>query len=490
MSMNLFPMHYSEETRIADGALPGSVDSRAIDESLRLPVLALFGNAVHWLLVAAVISLVLSIKLIVPEFLSGIGFLNYGRLAPMARDLFLYGWASQAALAAGIWLAARLAGRPLANSALGSTVLSTLLHSAIVLWNLAVLLGSLAILAGYSTGVEWLEYPNWASGALFAAFLMIGIRAVLIFDQRVNERAEVAQWYLVAGFCSFPWIYGTANLLLTWKPIQASAQGAIQAWFSGSFPSLWLLPVSLAACYALIPRIQEEHLNRRSLAPLGFWSLLLLGGWSGIASLLGGPVPAWMSAAGVVSGVLFLIPTTIILINLLGIPRKASGMESKEALSVPARFLYLGVYAFLVLGFVVAFSAWPDISGALRFTGVTEAKTQLWLFGAISLPLFGVLYEALPHLLGRDCWLPVLSERHYWLTVVGFWLMIGILLLGGFFTGLALSDPTVSFLNITSYEYPFHVLECVAQLILLAAAVMLGFNLTRAFAGEYLFPKR
>ena len=58
------------------------------------------------------------------------------------------------------------------------------------------------------------------------------------------------------------------------------------------------------------------------------------------------------------------------------------------------------------------------------------------------------------------------------------------------FTGLALSDPTVSFLNITSYEYPFHVLEGVAQLLLFAAAVMLGFNVTRAFAGEYLFPKR
>ena len=490
MSTNLFPVHYSEETHLVHDGVDcattrGGIDSPAMDDSLRIPVLALFGNAVHWLVVAAVISMVLSLKLIVPEFLSGVGFLNYGRLAPVARDLFLYGWASQAALAAGLWLASRLSGRPL-----GGGIHSTLLISAIVLWNLVVLLGSLAILAGYSTGVEWLEYPNWASAALFISFLLIALRSLLLFDSRINERAEVAQWYLVAGFCSFPWVYGTANLLLTWKPVQASAQGAIQSWFGGSFLALWLLPIALAALYALIPRLLSEHLNRRSLAPLGFWSLLVLGGWNGIARLLGGPVPAWMGAVGVVSGVLFLIPVIIIAINLFGIASQSMADESTAQRSIPLRFLYLGAYALMTLGAVMATTAWPSIGGVLGFTGVVEARTQLWLLGAISFPLFGVLYQAVPHLLGRECWSPAISDFHYWLSLVGFWLLIGMLLLGGLFTGLALSDPTISFLNITSYDFPFHVMEWVAQLILLAAAIMLGFNLTRALAGDYLFPKR
>ena len=480
MSAHLLPMHHSE-------AGSGAVDSRIIDDSMRLPVIILFGNAVHWLIAAALISVVLSIELVVPGFLGGISFLSYGRLAPIARDLFLYGWASQAALAAGIWLTVRLAGRPLAGSPLGGVLQSTLIICATVLWNLAVLLGSLAILAGYSTGVEWLEYPNWASAALFAAFLLIGIWALLLFDSRVNERAEVAQWYLVAGFGSFPWIDGTANLLLTWKPIQASAQGPILAWFHGSFLALWLLPVALASLYALIPRILGAHLHRRNLAALGFWSLLLLGGWSGMEHLIGGPVPAWMTAAGVVASALFLIPMVIILINLLG---AVLHNPEKEIPSLSYRFLIFGTYAFLVLGVMSALCSWPDISGVLRFTGVTEAKTQLWVLGAISLPLLGVLYEALPQLLGRDCWCRTLADLHYWVTVVGFWLLVGVLALEGFFTGLALNDPTVSFLNIASYAYPFHVLETAANLTLFAAAVILGINITRALAGDYLFPKK
>ena len=473
MSDNIFAYHHAETDR-------GGAETRAVDASVRLPVLVLFGNAVHWLVVASLISFILSVKLIAPGFLGGISFLTYGRLAPMARDLFLYGWASQAAIAAGIWLVARLSGRPI-----GGVLHTTLIVSAAVLWNVAVLLGTLAIFAGYSTGVEWLEYPNWASAMLLLSFVLIGIWVVLHFDRRVNERAEVAQWYLVAGFCSFPWVYGTANLLLTWKPVQASAQGPVQSWYCGGLLTLWLLPVALAALYSLLPRLLGCHINRRNLAALGFWMILFLGGWSGQSRLIGGPVPAWMTSAGVVAGVLFLIPVIIVAINLLTL-RAEEGVSA----SIPLTFLHTGLIALLSAGILGALVSLPDISAFARFTAITEAGNQLWILGAISFPLFAVLYEAVPALLGRDAWLPSLSQRHYWFTFSGLWLLVGLMLFGGLFTGLALGDPTVSFLNITSYSYPFHVLECIAQLLLLAAAVILGLNLSRALAWDYLFPKK
>lgn len=469
MSDNIFAYHHAETDH-------GGAETRAVDASVRLPVLVLLGNAVHWLVVASLISFILSVKLIAPGFLGGISFLTYGRLAPMARDLFLYGWASQAAIAAGIWLVARLSGRPL-----GGVLQTTLIVSAAVLWNVAVLLGTLAIFAGYSTGVEWLEYPNWASAMLLLSFVLIGIWVVIHFDRRVNERAEVAQWYLVAGFCSFPWVYGTANLLLTWKPVQASAQGSVQSWYSGGLLTLWLLPVALASLYSLLPRLLGCHINRRNLATLGFWMILFLGGWSGLSRLIGGPVPAWMTSSGVVAGVLFLIPVLIVMINLLTLRA-----EEGASASIPRTFLHTGLLALLSAGILGALVSLPSISACTRFTAITEAGNQLWILGAISFPLFAVLYEAVPALLGRNAWSPALSQSHYWFTFSGLWLLVGLMIFGGLFTGLALSDPTVSFLNITSYSYPFHVLECAAQLLLLAAAMILGLNLSRALAWDYL----
>lgn len=465
------------------------IDKRSIDASVRLPVIILFGNAIHWLVIGTLLSLIVSVKLIAPGFLGNISFMTYGRLAPMARDLMLYGWASQAALGAGIWLMARLCGRPLGgetSQGFGGSLLRTLIISATVLWNLAVLLGTLAIFAGYSTGVEWLEYPHWASAMLLLSFLLIGIWAVLLFDRRSTGRAEVAQWYLVAAFCWFPWVYGTANLLLVWKPIQASAQGPIQSWYCGSLLALWLLPVALSGAYALLPRLLSSHLNRRNLATLGFWMMLLIGGWNGMDRLIGGPVPAWMTSAGVVAGVLFLIPVFMVSMNLLGMSRNEALVQE----SYPVRFILMGLYSLISVGLIGALASLPSVSGVLRFTAFTEAKTQFWILGAISLPLFAVLYESLPQLLGRDCWSPVLTGRHYILTLVGIAMLLTLLLLGGLFTGIALADPTVSFLNITSYSYPFHLMECVAQLLLLAGSLTLAMNITRALAADYLFNKQ
>jgi hypothetical protein len=69
-------------------------------------------------------------------------------------------------------------------------------------------------------------------------------------------------------------------------------------------------------------------------------------------------------------------------------------------------------------------------------------------------------------------------------------LLTTILILDGLFAGLALLDPVVSFLNITSYSQPFHVLESAARLLLFAAALIVAANFTRALAAERLFPKK
>ena len=125
------------------------------------------------------------------------------------------------------------------------------------------------------------------------------------------------------GICSwpsfaFPWLYATANMLLIWRPVQGSAQGPIASWYSGSLFWLWLVPLTLAGVYYLVPHIARRPVRAYPSSALAFWCLTLLGGWIGTRQLIGGPVPAWMVSASVAASIIMLIPVTVICINTLG----------------------------------------------------------------------------------------------------------------------------------------------------------------------------
>jgi cytochrome c oxidase cbb3-type subunit 1 len=191
------------------------------EASCRLPLLVFFGGAAFWLVAASVLGHLASIKLHAPSFLSDCALLTYGRLHPAATNALLYGFASQAAFGVALWLVARL-GRVAVPQPF-------LVGFAGKIWNLGVLAGVAGIIAGDSTGFEWLEMPRYAAVPLFFSSLFISLWTLLVFHRRQERSLAVSQWYLVAALLWFPWIYTTANALLFCHPVRGVMQ-AIVGW--------------------------------------------------------------------------------------------------------------------------------------------------------------------------------------------------------------------------------------------------------------------
>ena len=146
--------------------------------------------------------------------------LTYGRAQAAANDLLLYGFCIPAGLGVMLWIFARLSQTELC--------LPLVPVVAANLWHLGVLVGTVAILIGDSTGFAWLEFPRGGSVLLFAAFLLIAISAVATFGARQNRELYPSHWFLLAALFWFPWIYSTANLfLITHHPVRGVAQAAI-----------------------------------------------------------------------------------------------------------------------------------------------------------------------------------------------------------------------------------------------------------------------
>jgi cytochrome c oxidase cbb3-type subunit I len=414
-----------------------------------------FSSAIFWLVVGSFLGCLAAWKLVVPSLLDASGWLTYGRVQAAAENAWWYGWASQAGMGLGFWLLARL-GR----TALGS---ERLLVIAGGFWNFGVLLGICSILAGGGNAVRGLEFSGAAAAILLVAYACIGVWSFILLRDRSSDGLYVSQWYLLAAFLCFPWLYATANMMLVWHPVQGSAQGPIASWFFGTLTWLWLVPLALAVLYYLTPHFARRPVRAYPSSVLAFWLLAFLGGWTGVKQLIGGPVPAWMVSASVAASIMMLIPATIICINTFGT------LSSRAKSATPAlAFTIVGLACFVCV--VLQGAATPILSVVTHFTDYTTGEHVMLIFGFLSMTLFGALYYVVPRLTGAD-FSPARVPWHFWLFVCGAGTMFLCLTLGGLIQGFALYDPGVDFMSSVSLVAPFRMMNALGALTLFAATI-------------------
>ena len=446
------------------GAPPDSDSAReraAIDASLRGPVLFFFGSAVVWLLVGSALGLLASAKMVWPQFLDGAAWLTFGRVRPAHLNVVIYGWASAAGIGVGIWLMARLCRVRLRHRGL--------LLAAGALWNVGVAAGTVGILAGQSRSIEWLEFPGWATPILFCSYALIGVWGVVMFRWRRPGHVYVSQWYLLAAFLWFPWLYATANILLIWQPIAGSAMGAVNWWYGHNVLGLWFTPIGLASAYYLIPKVLGRPVHSYYLSILGFWSLAFFYSWNGMHHLIGGPFPAWMVSASVVASVMMFVPVVAVAINHHLTMR---GHFHHLKWSPTLRFTVFGAMTYTLVSLQGSLMAIPSLNAITHFTDYTVGHAHLGMYGFFTMTMFGAMYYIVPRLTGWEWPSARLIRWHFWLAASGIALMFAALTLGGFLQGLELSDPMVAFMSSVQIAAPFRVVRGLSGVLLLAAHVV------------------
>lgn len=441
------------------------IERAEIDRSTRFPVLLFFGSAIFWLIVGSVLALLAAFKMNFPSFLDSMGWLTFGRVRPAHLNAVAYGWASPAGIGAGIWLMARLCRTPLLHR--------RILVAAAIFWNVGVLFGILAILAGYSTSIEWLEFPGTVSVLLFIAFGLIGVWVLIMFRNRKPGHVYVSQWYLLAAFLCFPWLYASANMLLLWQPTQGSAQGAINWWYGHNALGLWFTPIGLACAYYMIPKVIGRPIHSYYLSILGFWSLVLFYSWNGMHHLIGGPFPAWLVSASVVASVMMFIPVLTVAINHHMTMR---GHFSALRWSPTLRFTVFGAMTYTLASAQGSLMAIPAYNRLTHFTDVTIGHAHLGLYGFYTMVIFGAMYYIVPRLTGWEWPSASLIRWHFWLTAIGIALMFIALTIGGTLQGFALEDPGVNFMASVNYAAPFRLVRGFSGIMLTVGHVIFAVN--------------
>ncbi len=443
------------------------VERALIDASARVPVLTFYASAVFWLLVQTLLGVVTSIQAQWPGFLDGASWLNFGRLFPVQNNLMVYGWASLAGIGTALWILARLCRVALPRP--GMLVAGTML------WNVALIAGSLEILAGNGRGMIYLDFPRYVFAILFIAYSLVAIWGVILFAQRRPGHLYISAWYLIGALLWFPWLLGGANLMIgSGLPGSAGAHGVVQAivnaWYAQNLINLWFVALGLGAIYYLVPKVVGRPIYSYSLASVGFWTFAIFSVWTGGQRLTGAPVPVWVVTVGIVAAILLLIPVATVTANYF---MTLNGRFNLVYHSPTIRFVFFGAIAYTFANLLFVIGSFRSVGFVTQFSWFSVGSDYFFLYGFFSMVMFGAMYYIIPRLVGCE-WLSASFIRlHFWGSAYGWGMTILMLLLAGYSQGTmqatvheTYASPGVDFMLSVQAALPFLRGRTIAQILL------------------------
>ncbi len=432
----------------------------ALDASVRYPVLACLLSAVHWLVTGTFLMVYAAslrhpqngfIGLDVFTYLSqNFAAFTFGRVWATAFHCLIYGWAGTVSMGLSVWLITRITQRALCCEGI--------LVTALVFWNLAIAAGLTEIFLGFGTGVEFLEFPAWVNCVMLLSYSIFSVWGVVTISRVTPERLFISLPWILLSLLAFPWLFGAATVTLS-NPIPGTgvAQALVAAWFSHGLFTLWLGPIAIATLYYLVSKTSGMQIRLYSWAQIAFWLWVFLVPWSAVHDLVGGPVPYWTVALGLLLSGLAVIPTILIAYSLIRTCLDAE--EISKGQSIVIQFMTLGASFFALTGVAELILSVRPLNTLLRFTIFREADLYLWIFGLFSFTAFGAFYYIIPRLMDFG-WRSVKWVRtHYYASLYGILLVITFTGFGGVLQGLKLenSDPTVSIDTSTAITLSYYI---------------------------------
>lgn len=439
-----------------------------IDRSLRHPVMFFLTSGAAWLAVSIVLGIISSAKVHSPEFLAGCSWLTYGRVFPAHINALVYGWGFQAAFGVLIWMMARLSRK--------ECTASGLILAAGHVWNLGVSLGLVGILAGFSTGMPWMEFPVFAWPVLLFSYFAILIWSFIQFRVRPEGHVYVSQWYFLAAVIWFPWVYITANTLLHCLPGHPIMASGINAWFKSGVLFLFFTPVALGTAYYLAPKVTGRPVHSYSLAKLGFWSLAAIAPWAGMQKLLGAPIPYFLPYLGAAATVLLFVPLIAASVNIL---RTSLSAPETVSASPALRFMIAGIVGLLVLAFSGVILNLPGSTLPLtQFSMSGYGFEILAIYGFFSFVMFGAIYFIVPRVTRREWLSRRLIKMHFLFSIYGVLTVALIAIFGGLQQGIGQEDWQQPWQSAATRAFPYAVGTTIAWCFLLFSNVFFFLHLT------------
>lgn len=375
-----------------------------ISPQLSKLILYFIGFSVLWLLIGTSVGEYLGIKFVAPDA-DHVSWLSFGRLRPVHTNLVFWGWASFAMVGLSYYVIPRVSNVEVFNLKLG--------YYTLILMNLAVISGTVSLMAGINNaGGEYREYI-WPLMSLFAAGIVLSLYNFLkTIAIRVTKEIYVSNWYIVSAM-----MYVIVILVVAYLPFWQHGLGEtiIQGYYMHQGVGMWFMFLCLGLMYYFLPQQLNRPIYSYSLGILAFWTQILFYTLIGSHHFIFSAIPWWMQTVAIVASVGMVIPVVAGTTNFL-LTFNGKWYQLKTSYTLP--FYFISILFYFTGSMQGTVEAFRFTNLIWHFTDFTVAHSHMTMYGIITFMLWAFIYTLVPRLTGKEppkFWVGI----HFWLALIG-----------------------------------------------------------------------
>ena len=374
-----------------------------------------------WFVIGTTFGLVMSNELHLPDLFAGIPQLVFSRLRPGHVNIMLFGFLSTTFFGAWYYLVPRLCQTPLRSDRAANLLL--------LLWNITVVVATVALLNGDTKGKEYVEYPwyiDWPVEILMIANIGIIYSTIAA---RTEPKMYVSLWYISGTVVWIALMHFIGNVM--WHPFTSTLpDGQVQAsgsliglndamwnWFYGhNVFGLYITTGGIGIVYYLVPKMVKRPIYSHTMSLVGFWAIVLMYSPTGQHHLLQAPIPNWLKVYAIIGSVGLIIPVFSQSTNIFMTVRGRWGDVLDNA---PLRFVMTGSLFYLAVSIQGSIQSLMTVNRFVHYTQWVVAHAHLALLGGFGFLACGAMLYLVPLIVKRPLWSRNLADCQYWLMLIG-----------------------------------------------------------------------
>lgn len=338
---------------------------------------------------------------------AGLFPVSYGVFEPMANLTLLIGFGVVSLIGGVYYVLPRLTGTELWRDDLAGLGLVGMIG--------LVLLGLVSIALGLGTGREPFDLPWWLNVPLALVLSVPLVVTMGTIAKREEQRSYVTIWFVIGGttwlaLISFAYLVGDL------PSIGSLSVAYADQFFSAGLVTLVVFTLGSGLFYYTLVKELDVALASRQLALVGLWSLAFASVWWGVAQMMFGPAPTWVSGVVAALGIAFPIGALANAANAsLTLEGSWGRIDAKPGVRAGLYGLFLGVG----VAFLAALAGFRSVAAVTSLTAFWEAVEYAAIAGVGALLVAGISFQAIPRLVGREIHTMERARSFARLTVIG-----------------------------------------------------------------------